>query len=256
MRALLRRWILWPRVSHTRPLSAEEVDEWREYLYRRCALWNRFAARQRQCPLCGWSGWTYLPFVHNIYIRRGAACPKCGALERHRAFTILLRRELSRLPAGKALEVSPVFEFGFKSLFLEAGWEYLSLDIEPGKADIQGDICELPFSQGEFDAIVCFHVLEHVPDDRKALRELRRCLKSGGMLFLAVPWKADSLTREFAAPDPLLHGHVRHYGRDVKERIAEAGFQVEVKDCGELLSDKELRRWGIQAERGDVLLCR
>jgi SAM-dependent methyltransferase len=205
--------------------------------------------------LCGWKGWTYFPFVHNIYIRRGAICPGCGAVERHRAFALLLQQELKSLSPGRVLEVGP--RSAFRLIFEKAGWKYLSLDIEPKFADVQGDVQNLPFSDGEFDGIICFHVLEHVPDDRKALREMRRCLKTGGVLFLAVPWFKDSATQEFDGPDPLLHGHVRRYGYDVKDRITEAGFQAELKDCGAGLSDKELQWWGIAgtAARGNVFIC-
>jgi len=208
------------------------------------------------CPLCGWRGWTFLPFVYTAYVRRGAICPNCRGLERHRAFALFLGRELARASAGKALEIGGAP--GFRRVFREANWEYISLDIAPGKADIQGDVQDSPFGEGEFAAIVCFHVLEHVPDDRKALRELRRCVRPGGILFLAVPWYKDSLTQEFAAPDPLHHGHVRDYGRDIRDRIAEAGFEAEVVDCGKHLSARELRWWGIEGavSRGNVFMCR
>ena len=83
------------------------------------------------------------------------------------------------------------------------------------------------------------HVLEHIPDDRKAMSELRRVLKPGGVAILQVPISANSATTiedpEITDPDAREQAfgqfdHVRIYGQDYTTRLAEAGFQVDKVD--------------------------
>jgi len=54
-------------------------------------------------------------------------------------------------------------------------------------ADVKADICDLPFTDNSFDVIFCNHVLEHIPDDTKAMNELYRILKPGGWGIFQIP---------------------------------------------------------------------
>ena len=100
------------------------------------------------------------------------------------------------------------------------------------KVDITGT--KLP--GGTYDVVMANHVLEHIPDDRAAMRELHRLLKPGGTALLTVPINA---TRQATYENPAIqtpadrwahfsaHDHLRYYGMDFAERLTEAGFQVE-----------------------------
>jgi SAM-dependent methyltransferase len=114
---------------------------------------------------------------------------------------------------------------------------YVSGDLGSARAMERLDVTDLPYSEGSFDVVVCSHVLEHVPDDRRAMSELRRVLRPGGYAILLVPLdatRAETLedpsivTPEARAREYWQADHVRLYGRDFKERLEEAGFQVTV----------------------------
>ena len=116
---------------------------------------------------------------------------------------------------------------------------YVSADLDSPVADVHADATDLPFEDESFDFVICVHVLEHVPDDRKALREFFRVLRPGGEAVLQVPPSDLAVTRE----DPSVvtargererlfgqYDHVRLCGADYGERIAEAGFEVTRED--------------------------
>lgn len=118
-------------------------------------------------------------------------------------------------------------------------------DLSPNStAELRADITDIPFDAGRFDYVICNHVLEHVPDDRRAMREIHRLLKPTGTAIMQHPVDAH---REATFEDPSitsaqerlrLYGqrdHVRIYGRDFPDRLRQAGFAVEMRDfCGEL----------------------
>jgi SAM-dependent methyltransferase len=127
--------------------------------------------------------------------------------------------------------------------------EYLAGDLTPERYDfvpaVRVDVARLQFADAQFDLLICNHVLEHVPDDRLAMRELFRVLRPGGQAILQVPISdALTLTREDpAVTEPhereRMFGqadHVRIYGRDYSDRLSAAGFVVEVVNPGD--------RWG------------
>ena len=81
--------------------------------------------------------------------------------------TTLLQNKL------KVLHIAPeqVFYSRFKSF---NHWDYTTTDLHSPLADVKADICDLPFKDATFDLILCNHVLEHIPDDLKAMEELYR----------------------------------------------------------------------------------
>ena len=112
-----------------------------------------------------------------------------------------------------------------------------------------GDIVDLPFANGSFDVIICIHVLEHIPNDAKAISELYRILRPGGWALISVPLLLDQPTREDPSiTDPLererLFGepsHVRYYGTDMINRLSNAGFDVEQDLAAEITAERRSR---------------
>jgi SAM-dependent methyltransferase len=143
--------------------------------------------------------------------------------------------------------------------------EYVSTDLERARATVKADITDLPFPDDSFDVILCSHVLEHVVDDRKAMRELYRVLRPGGWALVLVPI---DFSRRETFEDPAvvapadrerLFGqadHVRVYGRDFTSRLEDAGFTVRVEDYTRELGESEARRYGLRPRRPDLHLCR
>jgi SAM-dependent methyltransferase len=119
------------------------------------------------------------------------------------------------------------------------------------------DITNIQFDDESFDAILCNHVLEHVPDDHKAMSELHRVLRTGGWAILQVPInsKLDRTIEDPAVTNPNermklygQHDHVRRYGRDFEERLERAGFSVKVEETAGLFSPQEVVHFGLMAD--------
>ena len=92
------------------------------------------------------------------------------------------------------------------------------------------DIVDIQLPSESFDVIICHRVLEHIPDDLKALKELNRLLKPGGVMNFSVPQMPHRTeTAEWIVPDDSHHWHVRQYGADLEQRLATAGFRVELE---------------------------
>jgi SAM-dependent methyltransferase len=119
--------------------------------------------------------------------------------------------------------------------------DYLSGDLEPGFAMERMDLTATGLPDADRDLVIAYHVLEHIPDDRAAMKEMRRILRPGGMALLEVPLRGDETdeqymnasaevrTQHYLQPD-----HVRWYGdRDFMRRLGEAGFSVERWPVGE-----------------------
>jgi SAM-dependent methyltransferase len=129
--------------------------------------------------------------------------------------------------------------------------EYVSGDLTGEFGPQRIDVTDLaPFADSSFDAVVCNHVLEHVPDDRLAMAELRRVLKPGGWALLLVPDVRDAVTVEdpwIADPEEQLrrfgqHDHVRRYGWDYVKRLSAAGFEVTVERPDQLFDVRTIHR--------------
>jgi SAM-dependent methyltransferase len=176
-----------------------------------------------------------------------ARCPRCDALQRHRLLWLFLEREMA--PAGRVLHLAP--EGGIaRRLRRMPGVEYVSGDLEPGAAMLTLDLERLELPDASFDLALCSHVLEHVGDDRAAMRELHRVLRPGGTLVVQVPTygehtdedpsvvSAEARRARFGQAD-----HVRVYGADVEDRLREAGFDVDARVYR--LTARERERYGL-----------
>jgi colanic acid/amylovoran biosynthesis protein len=194
----------------------------------------RYAGRGVQCPICGRSARRFAPHRDRPY----AECPHCHSLERHRALWLWLRH---RIPHGAlVLHVAP--EQGLAARLRALPIEYVSTDLESPLAMRHDDVTALPDPDGSFDVVICNHVLEHISDDRAAMRQIRRVLRPGGFAVLQHPIRAQAETFEdwtVVTPQDRLQvfgqeDHVRVYGRDFVDRLREAGFDevdlMEVED--------------------------
>jgi SAM-dependent methyltransferase len=195
--------------------------------------------------------------------RANARCPSCGARNRQRRLWLYLERKTNLL-----VDRLRVLHFAPERIFEEwlgsrPNLDYVSTDLERPRAMVKADITDLPFPDDSFDAILCSHVLEHVVDDRNAMRELYRVLRPGGWAVVLVPI---DFSRSETFEDPTIvapadrerlfgqDDHVRVYGRDFTARLEEAGFTVRVEDFTRELTESETRRYGLRRKR-DLHLC-
>jgi SAM-dependent methyltransferase len=181
--------------------------------------------------------------------RPQARCPRCDSLERHRHLWLFLERH-TRLVSDRSLSVlhfAPERGLGARLARRE---RYVSADLEPG-AMLQLDLQALDLPDASFDWILCSHVLEHVPDDRAAMRELFRVLRPGGTAIVQVPTYAMTTDEDVTlTPDENLarfgqRDHVRIYGADVFDRLRGAGFEVDLRLFRDELSARERKKYGL-----------
>lgn len=212
-----------------------------------------------RCPTCGWSGRQFAPSVNPR--RANRICPVCFSNERYRALDAWLRARESQ-PGERLLEIAPIELV--RPTAIETGLQYVSLDLRSAKALVLGDLCNLPFSTGAFDVVVCFHVLEHVPDDASAMAELGRIVKPGGDLVVVVPW--DPVRPEtFEDPDidpadyERVYGqsdHVRIYGADFPARLRAAGLEVDEVMWRSLFTPAEYATYALDGPDDRFWICR
>ena len=214
------------------------------------------------CPVCRSRLRRFLDYSESY---RNVICPFCEVHPRHRLMWLYLRRKrlLSTKTPLKLLHVAP--EKTFVKAFASApNIDYLSADLDSPLAMVRMDITQIKYPDDTFDAIYCSHVLEHIPDDRQAMRELCRVLKPGGWAILQVPI-ADDLettfedwsvqTREERARVFGQWDHVRWYGRDYQPRLENAGFLVTIDWFVKSFSESKADRLGLDRNEA-IYFCR
>ena len=192
-------------------------------------------------PINGKSYRKFLPYGYEN-VRENVLSPGTLSLERHRLFWLYLENETGFF-------TEQAFYKKFRKM---KNLEYTTTDLNSPIADVKADICNLPFSDNEFDFIICNHVLEHIPDDTKAMQEIYRILAPGGTAILQVPYKAD-LEKTFEdnrITDPKerakifgQYDHVRVYGMDYFTKLESIGFKVEAADYTSNLSMEEVEKY-------------
>ena len=185
----------------------------------------------RTCPICGYHG-VFVAVGHPP--RWDARCLSCGSRERHRLLHLWITQDGGDRLAGKR-----ILHFAPEKAVMRQMRDnklYETADLMQRGVTHQVDITKVPLPDASYDVVMSHHVLEHIPDDRAAMRELFRLLKPGGFALLSVPINP---TRHATYENPAItgkaerwahfsaHDHVRYYGMDFADRLAEAGFVVE-----------------------------
>jgi SAM-dependent methyltransferase len=210
---------------------------------------NKLLAGRLECPCCGWQGRRFHGFIELDCEVPNTVCPRCESHARHRAFYLWLSREYDLQDrAGVALVFAA--EPALAPLWNNAErLRVYRVDIDANRGrDLQADLTRLPIADSAVDLIWCHHVLEHIEDDRSAIRELYRVLRpEDGELIVSVPMIAASRTEEYGFCDQRRAGHWRIYGDDFAERLSEIGFLVGELDYQPPAAD--CARYGITAEQ-------
>ena len=222
-----------------------------------------FVGRAHICPCCGWRLRTFTRGGFSLKQRHSGYCPRCNAKARHRRVWLYLRDRTNLFTDQLRLfEVSPKYSMS-RRLMRMKNLHYLGADLEhrPNIA-LRMDLTAVPIRSSSVDAVICMHVLEHVHDDRTAMAELHRILKPGGWALISVPIRVDRATYEDAsivtpAAREAAFGettHVRFYGFDVSDRLAAAGFDVQV-DLASDINEATKRRYGLLDDE-NIFMCR
>ena len=212
-------------------------------------------------PIDGKSFRRFFPYGYEKQ-RENALSPSTLSLERHRLLWLYLKNEtnfFSTTKKLKTLHIAP--EQCFLKLFKkQRNLEYITADLESPIADVKADICNLPFEDNSFDLIFCNHVLEHIPNDKKAMQELFRVLKKGGFGIFQIP---QDISREKTFEDNSIinqkdrakifgqYDHVRIYGKDYFDKLRSVGFSVQEIEYAKKIAPEKVERFCLM--KGEIL---
>lgn len=253
---------------------AKQVLRWIRRMYNK-------SGKKHLCYICGQSFRQFLPYrsgekgVCPFALEmqmigsddKNFACPCCGCHDRERHLVMYFDRlDLwAKIRDGDVLHFAPECHLPTR-ITQHHPASYVKADLTPSSPEVQPiDITQIPFDDNSFDLIICNHVLEHVPDDRRALSELFRVLRPGGWEILQTPYSdllqnsfcdtalnTDELRRRFYGQED----HVRVYGRDLFQRIEEAGFEVHIKTHVHILTDIDASFWGVNPKENLILVTK
>lgn len=199
-------------------------------------------------PIDGKKFKRFLPYGYE-HPRENVLSPSTLSLERHRLLWLFLKKETNFFTEQiKVLHFAPEQAF-YKRFRNLKNVSYTTTDLNSPLADVKADICNLPFPENSFDVLLCNHVLEHIPDDTQAMKELHRVLKPEGWGIFQIP---QDLNREVTYEDNSItdkkerakifgqYDHVRIYGRDYFTKLRSVGFKVVEVDYTKKLSPAEV----------------
>lgn len=214
-------------------ISKQTLYRFEPYLRTLYAL--GFSGKQHHCPVCEKNLSKFVLLKNNDKL-----CPKCGSISRVRRLYELLNNGFL-MPGIKVLDFSPSRPL-YRKLKHRKSIEYLSTDLSGDFiADFQLDITKIDLASDSIDLSICYHILEHIIDDKAAINELYRILRSGGNAIVQTPFKEGEIYEDFSITSP--EERERHFGQDdhvriysvkgLKTRLEAAGFQVSVRTYAE-----------------------
>ncbi len=204
-----------------------------------------FLGNTHQCNVCDKKLRSFIKLKN-----KDLMCPFCGSLSRNRRLWYLLNNNGNL--KGKLLHFSPSRSL-YRNLKKEKSVDYFSTDFENEfLADYKFDITNTNQEPEKFDTIVCYHILEHIIDDQKAMAELYRVLKPNGIIYIQTPFKEGAIYEDYSIVSPeerLLHfgqnDHVRIYSVEgLKNRLEHNAFKILIKSFNE---EKEDFYFGFQS---------
>jgi SAM-dependent methyltransferase len=228
-----------------------------KYLYRfepllRYILYIFYRGKTFQCNICGKEFRKFIPLDDQDKI-----CPFCGSISRTRRLYDLLKRNFLK-DGSKVLDFSPSRSL-YRLLKSNSKINYDSTDIsENFLSDFHYDITRLNLANDVYDLIICYHILEHVSEDYKAIKELYRVIKTGGYCIIQTPFKEGSIYENSTVTTEILRlkyfgqkDHVRVYSvNGLRERLMTCGFNVSIERFEELPDN----RFGFQTKE-EILIC-
>lgn len=195
----------------------------------------------------------FLPYGYGTQ-RNNVLSPSTLSLERHRLLWLYLKNETDFFTSKtkkKVLHFAPEQAF-YQRFRNQKNLDYTTTDLLSPLADVKADICDLPFEDNSYDLILCNHVLEHIPDDTKAMQELYRVLKPGGMGIFQIPqdlsrattFSDDSITDQKERAKIFgQYDHVRIYGLDYFDTLRNIGFKVVAEDYTRKISPELVKQF-------------
>ena len=215
-------------------------------------------------PIDGKRFKSFLPYGYGNQ-RNNVLSPSTLSLERHRLLWLYLQAETDFFTSEQVTERKKILHFAPEQCYLKRfrklkNIDYTTTDLLSPIADVKADICNLPFEDNSYDIILCNHVLEHIPDDTKAMQELYRVMKPGGYGVFQIPqdlsraktFEDNSITdKEERAKIFGQYDHVRVYGRDYFNKLRSIGFKVDEVDYTSKLSEEAIEKYCLA--KGEII---
>jgi SAM-dependent methyltransferase len=213
-----------------------------------------YSGTEFHCPIC----------KSDLKKFRSVSCPKCGSGVRHRMIWLFLERKTNFFKDDlSVLHFAPEHCF-YKHFRKQKNLNYLSADIGSPRAMVEIDMTNIQYPDNSFDVVLSSHVLEHVNDDIKAMKELCRVQKKAGWSVHLAPI---DYSRKDTFEDPSVidpderqrifghHDHKRIYGTDYKNRLESAGFTVSIFKTSDFCNEKEIIKMGLKPNT-EIYLCK
>lgn len=204
-----------------------------------------YLGKKHQCSVCSKKLKSFVLLENNDLL-----CPFCGSLSRNRRLWVLLHS--NRNLKGNILHFSPPRSM-YRKLKENTNIQYYSTDFEDEfLADHKFDITNINQKTEKFETIICYHILEHIMEDKKAIAELYRVLKPKGNIYIQTPFKNGDIYEDasITSPEARLkhfgqHDHVRIYSvNGLKNKLENQGFKVSVENFKE---QKDDFYWGFKS---------
>lgn len=191
------------------------------------------------CPICNYYGPLRddtAPTIRTYHTH----CPKCGSNVRTRLQWLVIEklRKSINLSDLTIHHFSP--EESLSIYFRKVFGKYYSAGITSKPVDCPADLTDLPFADRSCDFIFASHILEHIQHDEKAILEIARVLKQGGIAVLPVPI-VQKTTIEYSEPNPNESGHVRAPGLDYFDKYRKVFKNVDVIGSDDF--DEKFQLW-------------
>lgn len=214
-----------------------------------------YLGNQVTCPCCNHTFKQFLDVKLGAKTFKNEKCPRCESFSRQRVMWLYLKNKTNLFSKKlRFLHIAPesCFQVNFKKM---TNLHYISADLSSPLAQVKMDITKIPYEDNYFDVIFCNHVLEHIPDDHQAMKELFRVLQPTGWAILQVPI---DINRAQTFEDPTVVSpeererlfwqwdHVRLYGLDYKDRLEKVGFSVKVEDYVKELENNLIEQYRLE----------
>ncbi|MCF6366700.1 MAG: methyltransferase domain-containing protein [Bacteroidales bacterium] len=229
----------------------------RPFLIKMSMLFNKpvslfYKGNSVECTVCNKHFKKFMPYGYGVANKSNRLCPNCLSLERHRLLWLYFQNKTDLFKEEKVvLHMAPEQPF-IKRFKKFENLNYTTADLFSPIADVKTDIRNMDFKDSSFDVFICNHVMEHIDEEQKALKEVLRILKPKGWAILQVPidyslektFEDDTVTDKKEREKIFgQYDHVRLYGKDYSERLRKAGFKVIEDDFVKTFSDEEIKRY-------------
>jgi len=213
-----------------------------------------YSGNDYYCPIC----------ESNLRKFKSERCPKCGAGVRHRTLWLFLLRKTDLFEKKlDVLHFAPEYCF-FKKMKKQRNINYLSADLGSPRAMVEIDMTNIQYTDNFFNVLLSCHVLEHIDDDLKAMKELYRVQRIDGWSIHLVPI---DYSRNDTYENPAIispeermkifghHDHKRIYGKDYKKRLESSGFKVTVFKAEDFCDKDEITKMGLTNDT-EIYYCK